>query len=94
MPFETVLPEATIAEIEREIPGLPELMRLVGLQKTRKAALWRPVVGVRKNTLIVNLPGDPDGAKTALEAVFSLLEGVVETVTASSAISSSDSPGP
>jgi molybdenum cofactor synthesis domain-containing protein len=57
-----VTPEATRAVIKREIPGLAELMRAEGAKKTRTAALSRGVVGVRKNTIIVNLPGSPQGA--------------------------------
>src|SRR3990172_7964526 len=52
-----VTPEATRAVIEREVPGLAELMRAEGVKKTRRAALSRGLVGVRKVRLIVNLPG-------------------------------------
>ncbi len=74
-------PEATREVIEREVPGLAELMRFSGVQKTRKAALSRGVCGVRQRTLIVNLPGSPKGAKESLEAVLDILPHAVDTIT-------------
>ena len=66
-------PEATKRVIEREAPGLAELMRSAGLQKTPHAALARGLVGTSGRTLIVNLPGSPKGASESLEALFSVL---------------------
>lgn len=68
-----VTPEATQAVIEREIPGLAELMRAEGLKSTRTAALSRGMAGVRKSKLIVNLPGSPRGARESLESILELL---------------------
>lgn len=73
-----VTPEATRAVLEREIPGLAELMRAEGVKKTRRAALSRAVAGVRKGKLIVNLPGSPRGARESLESVIELLPHAVD----------------
>lgn len=75
-----VTPEATRAVIEKEIPGLAELMRAEGVQKTRRAALARGLVGVRKGKLIVNLPGSPRGARESLESIVDLLPHVIDLI--------------
>ena len=68
-----VTPEATRLCMEQEIPGLAELMRISGLQHTRRAVLSRAVAGSRGNTLIVNLPGSPKGAVESLESIQDLI---------------------
>lgn len=73
-----VTPEATAQVIEKNIPGLPELMRAEGLKKTRKAALSRGLCGIRKNTIILNLPGSPKAVKESLEAVLDLIPHSLE----------------
>jgi molybdopterin adenylyltransferase len=75
-----VTPEATRAVIEKEIPGLAELMRAEGVKKTRRAALSRGIVGVRKGKLIVNLPGSPKGARESLESIVDLLPHVIDLI--------------
>src|SRR5262245_43220552 len=65
-----VTPEATRQVIEREAPGLAELMRREGLRETPMAALSRGVAGSRGSTLIVNLPGSPSGVREGLEAAL------------------------
>ena len=64
--------------IEKNIPGLPELMRAEGLKKTKKAVLSRGVCGIRKNTLILNLPGSPKAVRESLEAVLDLIPHSLE----------------
>jgi molybdopterin adenylyltransferase len=66
-------PEATMAVCSKLLPGFAELMRSTGLQATRRAVLSRAVVGVRAQSLIVNLPGSPKGAIESLDAVADLL---------------------
>lgn len=73
-----VTPEATRAVIDREAPGLAELMRREGLAKTPLAALSRAVVGSRGSTLIVNLPGSPKGVRESLEAALTVVPHAVE----------------
>jgi molybdenum cofactor synthesis domain-containing protein len=73
-----VTPEATRDVIDREIPGLPEVMRAEGMKSTRRAALSRAVAGARGSKLILNLPGSPRGALESLSAVADLLPHVVE----------------
>ncbi len=68
-----VTPEATQAVCERMIPGFPEQMRAEGVKKTPRAILSRAVAGIRGTTIIVNLPGSPQGAVQSLDAVADLL---------------------
>jgi len=64
-----VTPEATLAVLDREAPGLVEAMRAASLRITPHAMLSRAVAGVRKGTLIVNLPGSPKAVKENLEVL-------------------------
>jgi len=73
-----VTPEATREVIDREIPGLAELMRSEGRKFTPLAVLSRALAGVRGRTLIVNLPGSPKGAVESLDAVATLIPHVVD----------------
>ena len=73
-----VTPEAVREVIEREIPGLGELMRSEGLKHTPKAVLSRGLAGTRGRTLIVNLPGSPKGAVESLDAIAKLVPHVLD----------------
>jgi molybdenum cofactor synthesis domain-containing protein len=73
-----VTPEATRDVIEREIPGLGELMRARGLGSSRFAPLSRAVAGTRGPVLIVNLPGSPRGAVESLDAILELVPHVLD----------------
>lgn len=73
-----VTPEATRTIIDREIPGLGELMRSEGQKFTPKAVLSRGLAGLRGRTLIVNLPGSPKGAVESLDAIAKLIPHVVD----------------
>jgi molybdopterin adenylyltransferase len=64
--------------IDREAPGLAEVMRQASLLKTPHAMLSRAMAGIRKKTLIVNLPGSPKGAVENLEVILPVLPHAVE----------------
>lgn len=68
-----VTPEATREVIDREVQGMAEAMRADSLKRVDTAMLSRAVVGVRRRTLIVNLPGSPDGARENLEVILAVL---------------------
>ncbi|MBF7084045.1 MogA/MoaB family molybdenum cofactor biosynthesis protein [Desulfallas sp. Bu1-1] len=74
-------PEATLAVIQREVPGLGEAMRLESMKKTNRAMLSRAVAGIRNRTLIVNLPGSPRGARECLEVILPALPHGLEILT-------------
>jgi len=73
-----VTPEATRAIIDRESPGLAEAMRAASLRVTPHAMLSRIVTGIRKKTLIINLPGSPKGAVENLHVVVPVLPHAIQ----------------
>ncbi len=75
-----VTPEATLDIIERHVPGIPEEMRRVSMQKTPNAMLSRAVAGIRGRTLIVNLPGSVKAVTECLEAILPALSHGIEVL--------------
>ena len=75
-----VTPEATLAVIERRLPGIEEAMRAAGREKTPLAVLSRAVAGTRAGCLILNLPGSPGGIADGLGAVLASLPHAVQVL--------------
>jgi len=73
-------PEATKGVLDRETPGISEAIRAAGLSKTPTAMLSRAVSGIRKSTLIINLPGSERSVRESLAAVIGVLPHAVETL--------------
>jgi molybdenum cofactor synthesis domain-containing protein len=75
-----VTPEATTAVCEKLVPGLAELMRLKGLEKTSNAVLSRAVVGIHGTALIVNLPGSTRAVRESLGIILDLLPHAIDMI--------------
>jgi len=75
-----VTPDATRRVMDREIPGMAEAMRQESARKTPHAMLSRAVVAIRKQSLIINLPGSPKGARENLQAILPALEHALEKI--------------
>ncbi len=73
-----VTPEACLAVIQREVPGLAEAIRAQTLEKTPMAMLSRSVAGIRGDTLIVTLPGSPKAVRECLEVIIPVLPHALE----------------
>jgi molybdopterin adenylyltransferase len=75
-----VTPEATAAVCEKMMPGFGELMRKVSLEKVPTAILSRQAAGIRGNTLIVNLPGQPRAIGECLDAIFPAIPYCIDLI--------------
>ena len=73
-----VTPEATLAIIEKEVLGISEIIRSESFKKTNRAILSRGVAGIRKESLIINLPGSPKGVRESLEIILEVLPHGIE----------------
>ncbi|MBC7789712.1 MAG: MogA/MoaB family molybdenum cofactor biosynthesis protein [Anaerolineae bacterium] len=72
-----ITPEATLAVIEREAPGIAERIRITCIDSFPRAALSRGIAGARNRTLIVNLPGSASGVRDALAALDPIIDHAV-----------------
>ncbi|OEF96972.1 MOSC domain-containing protein [Desulfuribacillus alkaliarsenatis] len=68
-----VTPDATLEIIEKQIPGIAEVMRMRSLEKTDRAMLSRAVAGTRAQAMIINLPGSPKAVEECLESIIDTL---------------------
>jgi molybdopterin adenylyltransferase len=75
-----ITPEATAAVIEREMPGLAEVLRFEGYHKTPLAVISRGAAGIRGQTLIVNLPGSPKAVREGMETLVPILPHAIRMV--------------
>jgi molybdenum cofactor synthesis domain-containing protein len=75
-----VTPEATRVVIDRELPGMAEAMRAESLRKTPRAMISRAIAGIRKQTLIVNLPGSPRAVRENLAVILPALSHAIEKI--------------
>lgn len=78
-----VTPEATEEVIEKRVPGIPEAMRAYSLTITKRAMLSRATAGIRKNTLIINMPGSPKAVEESLNYIVSELKHGLEIMVGS-----------
>lgn len=72
------MPEATLSVAEKIVPGIPEAMRAYSMQFTKRAMLSRAAAGIRKTTLIINMPGSPKAVRECLEYIVSELNHGLE----------------
>lgn len=79
------MPEATADIIERAVPGIPEAIRAYSMTITPRAMLSRASAGIRKSTLIVNLPGSPKAVRESLEYMTPALRHGLEILTGEAA---------
>jgi molybdopterin adenylyltransferase len=75
-----VTPEATRNVIQREVVGISEVIRLANREKNPNMILSRGVSGIRNQTLVFNLPGNPENARMALESVLDALPHCIKTM--------------
>ena len=75
-----ITPDATRRVIDRDIPGMAEAMRMESFKKTPHAVISRAMAGMRKQTLIINLPGSPRGATENLQVILKAIPHAVEKI--------------
>ena len=76
-----VMPEATEDVIDRRVPGITEAIRAYSMTITKRAMLSSAAAGIRRKTLIINLPGSPKAVQESLEFIIDTLEHGLEILT-------------
>ncbi|MEK6567951.1 MAG: MogA/MoaB family molybdenum cofactor biosynthesis protein [Candidatus Omnitrophota bacterium] len=75
-----VTPEATRAVLDKEVPGIPEVIRLESLKFSRRAMLSRAICGLRGRTLIINLPGSAKAVRESLGIILDTLIHAIDMI--------------
>ncbi len=75
-----VTPEATLEVIDKEVPGITEIMRAEGFKKTNRSIISRAVAGIKGETLIINLPGSPNAVRENLEVILDVIPHAVKKI--------------
>ena len=79
-----VTPEATLEIVDKTVPGIPEAIRAYSMTITKRAMLSRAAAGIRKNTLIINMPGSPKAVEESLSFIIDSLTHGLEILVGSS----------
>lgn len=79
-----VTPEATLEIVDKTVPGIPEAIRAYSMTITKRAMLSRAAAGIRKNTLIINMPGSPKAVEESLSFIIDSLTHGLEILIGSS----------
>ncbi len=75
-----VTPEATMEVIDRQIPGMAEIMRMEGYRRNPRSIISRGIAGIRKHTLIINLPGSPRAVRENVEILLPVISHTIEKI--------------
>jgi molybdenum cofactor synthesis domain-containing protein len=75
-----VTPEATLEVIDKEVPGITEVMRAEGFKKTSRSIISRAVAGIKGETLIINLPGSPNAVRENLEVILDVIPHAIQKI--------------
>lgn len=75
-----VTPDATLEVIEKQVPGIAEIIRTEGFRKTTRSILSRAVSGIKGNSLIINLPGSPRAVKESLQVILDAIPHAIEKI--------------
>lgn len=75
-----ITPEITNKFLEKNIPGIPELIRISSYKKIKTSILYRGLCGIANNKIILNLPGSPGGVKDGLSSIIEILPHMFDLI--------------